>query len=604
MSKIHIVLTFCALSWVAQGQSFNAGSIDRVDPPHWWSHHPISNLDLLFQGSGLFDAQLSKEQGVITDQKSYANGRYLHVQVNIQHGLSDSVLHFTINGQHYPYMLKARSDHRPEGLSPTDLVYLITPDRFANGKPGNDSDEGMREKGVNRAEPYARHGGDLLGIQHAIPYFKDLGVSAIWLNPVLENDMAEQSYHGYAITDHYAVDTRYGGNESLKSLANQLHQAGIKHVADLVLNHWGSEHYLQSELPDSGMVHWNEDGEVPYSSFRFATLTDPHGAHADVRKFQNGWFAGAMPDLDQQHPLTAAYLRMHVLWYVEEFDVDAIRYDTYAFADELFTRKLNHELRRAYPRIFLFGETWAYNETSQAYFAPNRIRDVRPSGLDATTDFTLWRALHEALSPSEAEEYSWDKGAGALYYRLVADLIYARPNSQITFIDNHDDGRFLGQVAGNYEKLKSALTLLYTLRGIPVLYYGTEVGLQGHEDHGAIREDWPGFDGESVAQVGLSPENAALLEFCQELGKMRLAHPWFWKSSLVQYAPENGWYHFTRSYKKSAIGQDLETEYTLHVVYNGTHKARIWSGTADREYEVPAFGTVYFVVAEEADVKN
>ena len=394
----------------------------------------------------------------------------------------------------------------------------------------------MRERGVDRSEPYARHGGDLQGVQMGLDYIESLGATALWLNPVLENDMARDSYHGYAITDHYRVDPRYGGDDALRELATELHQREMKHVMDIVYNHWGVEHYLHRHLPDSGMVHFNPDGSIPYSNFRFSALADPHALAQDKQAFEHGWFAGAMPDLDQRHPLTASYLRYSTLWYIEMFEVDALRCDTYAFSDRMFLRKMNQLLKRLYPNIFIFGETWSYSEASQAYFAPNKMYEGHFSHNDAVTDFTLWRAIHKMYSAVEHEQFGWNTGAGELYYRLVSDYLYEHPEDLIIFLDNHDDGRFLGQFGQDTTKLKSALTLLYAMRGIPVLYYGTELGLSGHEDHGAIREDMPGFEGEfpDFDKIG-----GDLLDLCQELGASRKLRG---RTSIRQAVPKDGWY--------------------------------------------------------------
>ena len=283
-------------------------------------------------------------------------------------------------------------------------------------------------------------------------------------------------------------------------------------------------------------MHWNADGSIPYSNFRFASMTDPHREARDSAAFQDGWFASAMPDLNQDHPLTRAYLTYATLWYVEAFDVDALRCDTYAFSSPDFLRELNSTLKRAYPDLFVFGETWAYSEASQAYFAPNHLDHVRGTGLDAVTDFTYWRALHELYSAEGGEQFGWNTGAGALYYRLANDLLYSRPGELVIFLDNHDEGRFLGQFHGDLRKLRSALTLLYFSRGIPVLLYGTELGLQGHENHGAIREDMPFFDEEfpDYSKIG-----SDLLSLCQELGRLRQAQGPI--QSLQQRVPREGW---------------------------------------------------------------
>jgi len=510
--------------------------IHRMDPPNWWVQHPTDTVEVFFYGEGFTNAPV---EVVSSNAELYEWGVFgddlIWVQFWLRPEQTGSSVEVKIGEKSFSFPLYERTSYRPQGLNDQDLVYLITPDRFHNGSTKNDDVNGMRERGTNRKEPYARHGGDIKGIEQGLSYIRSLGATAIWINPLLENDMKRDSYHGYAITDHYQIDPRYGGNKALLALSKRMHENGIKHVADVVYNHWGSEHYLHKLLPDSSMVHWNLDGSIPYSSFRFTSLTDPYASKEDIDRFEKGWFAGAMPDLNQEHPLIISYLKYATLWYVEMFEVDALRCDTYAFAHHEFLSEINFALKRAYPELFIFGETWAYSEASQLYFAPNDNVSSGWTGNDAVTDFTLWRAIHNMYEANESEQFGWATGAGALYYRLAADYLYERPEDLITFIDNHDDGRFLGQL-NSEDKLRSALTLLYFMRGIPVLYYGTELGLMGHENHGAIREDMPGFskDFPDYSIIG-----GQLLNLCQELGAMRKNRG---KVQFTQRVPEDGYY--------------------------------------------------------------
>ena len=511
--------------------------VHRMDPPNWWINHPLDTVEILLQGEGLFKwaAEVEKPVGKVLKTTHYGD-HYSHVRLWIRPNYTKAAIPIKIGPHTFDFPLLKRNDHEPQGLSDSDLIYLITPDRFHNGDTTNDDIPGMRERGTNREAPYARHGGDLQGIQMGLDHIERLGATALWINPVLENDMERDSYHGYAITDHYKIDPRYGGNEAMTQLATALQKRGMKHIMDIVYNHWGIEHYLHRQLPDSAMVHFNPDGTIPYSNFRFSALADPHAMAQDKQAFEHGWFAGAMPDLDQTHPLTASYLNYSTLWYIEMFDVDALRCDTYPFSDPLFLRRMNQRLKRLYPNIFIFGETWSYNEASQAYFAPNKMYEGHFSLNDALTDFTLWRAIHKMYNAEKHEQFGWNTGAGELYYRLVSDYLYEKPEDLIIFLDNHDDGRFLGQFSQDTTKLKSALTLLYAMRGIPVLYYGTELGLSGHQDHGAIREDMPGFEGEFPDFDKLGED---LLDLCQELGASRKLRG---KTEVRQEVPKDGWY--------------------------------------------------------------
>ena len=536
MKKSAFKIVFLTAMLVATF-SLKGQKVDRMDPPNWWVSHPLDTVEILLQGEDLltWDVIVHNDAGKVL-QTSHYGEQCSHVRLWIRPNYTKAAIPLQIGPHTFDFPLLKRNDHNPQGLSDSDLIYLITPDRFHNGDTTNDDIPGMRERGTNRKAPYARHGGDLQGIHMGLDHIERLGATALWINPVLENDMERDSYHGYAITDHYKIDPRYGGNEAMTQLTTAIQKRGMKHIMDIIYNHWGIEHYLHRQLPDSAMVHFNTDGTIPYSNFRFSALADPHAKAQDKQAFEHGWFAGAMPDLDRTHPLTASYLNYSTLWYIEMFDVDALRCDTYAFSDPLFLRRMNQRLKRLYPNIFIFGETWSYNEASQAYFAPNKMYEGHFSLNDAVTDFTLWRAIHNMYNAEKHEQFGWNTGAGELYYRLVSDYLYEKPEDLIIFLDNHDDGRFLGQHGEDTTKLKSALTLLYAMRGIPVLYYGTELGLSGHQDHGAIREEMPGFEGEFPDFDKLGGD---LLDLCQELGASRKLRG---KTEVRQEVPKDGWY--------------------------------------------------------------
>ena len=536
MKKSAFKIVFLTAMLVATF-SLKGQKVDRMDPPNWWVSHPLDTVEILLQGEDLltWDVIVHNDAGKVL-QTSHYGEQCSHVRLWIRPNYTKAAIPLKIGPHTFDFPLLKRNDHNPQGLSDSDLIYLITPDRFHNGDTTNDDIPGMRERGTNRKAPYARHGGDLQGIHMGLDHIERLGATALWINPVLENDMERDSYHGYAITDHYKIDPRYGGNEAMTQLTTAIQKRGMKHIMDIIYNHWGIEHYLHRQLPDSAMVHFNTDGTIPYSNFRFSALADPHAKAQDKQAFEHGWFAGAMPDLDQTHPLTASYLNYSTLWYIEMFDVDALRCDTYAFSDPLFLRRMNQRLKRLYPNIFIFGETWSYNEASQAYFAPNKMYEGHFSLNDAVTDFTLWRAIRDMYNAEKHEQFGWNTGAGELYYRLVSDYLYEKPEDLIIFLDNHDDGRFLGQHGEDTTKLQTALTLLSAMRGIPVLYYGTELGLSGHQDHGAIREEMPGFEGEFPDFDKLGGD---LLDLCQELGASRKLRG---KTEVRQEVPKDGWY--------------------------------------------------------------
>ena len=534
------------------GLGLHAQEIKRADPPYWWQSMPQDTLEILFSGQNLAVETVELTGGTLLETRLQQHSNYLWVQVLIEQGAT--VLDFSIGKLQYNYALKARSGHEPAGLSPADLVYLIVPDRFCNGDSTNDRVPGMLDQTFGREDNYYRQGGDLVGIASKSQYLESLGVSALWMTPVLENNMERDSYHGYAITDHYNVDPRFGGHNDLVALNATLKAHGIKAVADVVYNHWGSNHYLMNNLPEHSMIHWDAQGHWEQSSFRLSSLYDPSATQHEKDAFTHGWFAGAMPDLNQDHWLVESYLIYHSIWLIEAFSYDAFRVDTYPFSEEAFLAKLGAKLHQYYPSFYLFGETWT-TSTAGASFFTSSAYSAAPDGI---TDFSLWDCLHKAYTADGPVQKDWNNGGAALLYnRLAEDFLFGSEaqsgQNLVVFIDNHDDGRFLGQMELDTAKLISAATLLYQLRGVPVLLYGTEVGLSGHQDHGAIREMMP-WD--------RTTQQNALLQSFQELGAFRKQH--HTAALSLNSAPGNGLWK----------GEKTAGQHAIDVIYfNATDQA-------------------------------
>jgi hypothetical protein len=344
------------------------GKVDRVrvEPPFWWTgmHHP--RVEVLIYDQGIRDFEPSVQYGGVSIHQvtRLQNPNYLFVELTIGPGAKPGKFDIQLSKgttvKKYPYELKARNqeESRVQGLSPADLIYLIMPDRFANGDPTNDSVEGMNQTGVNRDKMFFRHGGDLKGVIEKLDYLKSLGITAIWLNPVLENDQPYESYHGYAITDHYRIDRRFGSNETYLELVRKAHEKGIRIIMDIIPNHVGDQHWLIRDLPDESWIH--QFPEYTRTNYRAPVLMDPYASEKDLSIMADAWFDHHMPDLNQQHPQVANYLTQSYLWWVEYSGHDAYRIDTYAYPDQTYMAGLGKRLQEEYPRLFFFAETWVH----------------------------------------------------------------------------------------------------------------------------------------------------------------------------------------------------------------------------------------------------
>lgn len=472
------------------------------------------------------------------------------------------------------YELRARRDPatRARGLTAADVVYLLMPDRFANGNPKNDVVAGTQEPRIARDSLRSRHGGDLAGVRQHLDYLQDLGVTALWMCPVIENDQPKESYHGYAFTDHYRIDPRLGTNADYAALMDEGHRRDLKMVQDVVLNHVGNRHYLFRDAPDPTWFHqWPTFTRTTY---RDPVLVDPYAAQADQKRMTDGWFDTHMPDLNQQNPAVARYLTQNSIWWVETAGIDAYRLDTYAYSDLAFEYQWAAALLAEYPGLGLFGETWVQGVVNQAYFARNTL--AKPPGgfqsnLLGVTDFQLQYAINEALT----REPGWTEGVMRLYYTLQADFLYEDPLRNCVFLDNHDISRFYSNVGGNAVKLKTALAWLLTTRGIPQLYYGTEIGMKNStrpdgKDRGdlQVREDFPGgWTGDTrsaFTAAGRTAEENEIFGYTKRLLTFRKAHPELQTGRLTQFVPQDGQYVYFRWDEKSGA--------SVMVVLNGTSK--------------------------------
>lgn len=533
----------------------------NVYPTHWWAGMKNTKLQLLIHGTANITSDKLSFKSSSADVKVVKihkpeNRHYLIVDIEVSRTAKPQKVKFSFGGiirnewKSFDYEFKPRSKEngksRIKGVTSEDFIYLIMPDRFSNGDPSNDKIPGLKDQSLNRNEIFHRHGGDLKGIENHIDYLKDMGVTALWLNPVIQNDMPERTEHGYAFTNHYKIEPRIGGETAYHNLSNALHKRGMKLIQDAVYNHVGIEHFLYRDMPDSTWFHkWPTYTNTTYKD---QTLMDPYTSAIDKKKMSDGWFVPSMPDLNQQNPYVANFLTQHALWSTEEFGLDGWRIDTYAYNDLEFMNRCNKALLDEYPQIHLFGETWVHGVLNQAYFTQNTLHIPYKSNLPAVTDFQTH--LYGIL-PALKEPFGWMEGVNKLYSTLANDFVYKDAMRHVIFLDNHDKTRFYSEVGEDFKKYKMGIAWLLTCRGIPQLYYGTEVLMKGISNpDGWVRLDFPGgWAGDPQNKFEASgrtvQENEAF-NYVKSLANFRKNSSAIKTGKLMQYVPEDGVYVYFR----------------------------------------------------------
>lgn len=439
------------------------------------------------------------------------------------------------------------------GATAKDFMYLIMPDRFSNGDPTNDKIPGMRDQSLNRDTVFNRHGGDLKGVENHLDYLKDLGVTAIWLNPVIENDRPNRTEHGYAFTDHYKIDRRLGGEQAYKELIDAAHQKGLKIIQDAVYNHVDANHITVLDMPMKDWVHqWPT---YTNTSFKDQVAFDPYASEIEKKKFTDGWFEPKMPDLNQNNPYLANFLIQHAIWTVEEFGIDGWRIDTYSYNDPAFMNRCNKALMDEYPNISIFGETWFHGVPNQAYFVKNNLNIPFKSNLPGATDFqTLW-GIQDAMN----HDFGWTDGVTNLYTTLAQDFLYKDPTKNVVFLDNHDMSRFFTVVGEDINKYKSSLCWMLTCRGIPQLYYSSELATTGatSPNDGYVRLDFPGgWPGDKVNKfeaAGRTEKDNQIWNLIHALANFRKTSSALTTGKLMQYIPVDGVYTYFRYDQKQTV---------------------------------------------------
>ncbi len=531
--------------------------IEKVEPPFWWSDMNLSEVQLMFYGKNIAEYSVSApKEMVISNVNKTENPNYVFVTVQTE-GLPPGSydIRFSKKGKKgfsYSYELKERDAGSAlrEGFDASDAIYLIMPDRFANANPSNDSHPELQEK-ADRSKPGGRHGGDIEGIIENLDYLEDLGVTAIWTTPLLEDDDPSYSYHTYAQSDVYKVDPRFGTNEDYRRLATEMEKRDMDLIMDYVTNHWGAEHWMIKDLPTYDWVH--QFPGYKNSNYRMTTQFDPHRSGIDTELNEDGWFTSTMPDLNQSNPLVLNYLTQNAIWWIEYAGLDGFRVDTYSYNDKDGISKWTKAVMDEYPNFNIVGEVWMHDQAQISYWqkdSPVGAIQSFNSHLPSVMDFTLHDAI---MSMFNEDDMGWDRGMVRAYDNFANDFLYEDIYNLLVFAGNHDTNRINEQYDGDVDKYKLAMTLVLTTRGIPQLYYGDEIGMRGDKPakgDGDIRRDFPGgWEGDAqnaFNEAGRTQQQNEYHSFTKKLLNYRKDNEVLHTGKLLQYIPENNVYVYFR----------------------------------------------------------
>lgn len=537
-------------------------------PTNWWVGMKWNKLQVMVHGDKISDhfpmikmgpQGIKLAQGISLLKVNRAeNPNYIFLDLVIDATAKPGRISFPfVKDINFQYELKARragnGTSYAQGVTSKDLMYLIMPDRFSNGDESNDRVPGMRDQSLRRDTVYNRHGGDLKGILNKLDYLQSLGVTTLWLNPVIENDMDERTEHGYAFTNHYKVDPRLGGDKAYYDLVDATHKKGMKIIQDAVYNHVGIRHFTVQDPPMNDWLHqWPTYTNTQYKD---QTLFDPHASTIDKKIMADGWFTTQMPDLNQYNPFVANFLIQHALWTIEEFGIDGWRIDTYAYNDLEFMNRCNKALEDEYPKITMFGETWVHGVPNQSYFAQNNYNTPFKSNLQAATDFqSLW-----GITDAMTKDFGWTEGVNRLYTILAQDFLYKDPMRNVIFLDNHDMARFYSVIGENMAKYKSSINWVLTCRGIPQLYYGAEIGMTGFTspNDGYVRQDFPGgWTTDPVNKFtneGRTEKEREIWDHIAKVANYRKNSSAITNGKMMQFLPEDGVYVYFRYDAKQTV---------------------------------------------------
>ena len=533
----------------------------KIEPSSWWIGMKNSEVEILIHDENIKGGVVKiNYKGVkVTKTDALESPNYLFVTLNIKESTEAGNVPITVvnAGKSRTYILKlnVRDKNRTyaQGLNTSDFVYLLMPDRFANGDPSNDSYNDMSQRGIDRSKMYFRHGGDIQGMINHLDYLQELGVTTVWANPLDENNQPYESYHGYAITDHYQIDKRFGTNELFKTFVDKTHEKGMKVMKDIIFNHVGLAHYTVQDIPSSDWIHqWPE---FTRSNYRYQTHFDPYASEADKKQMVDGWFDYQMPDLNQKNPKLATYLTQNTIWWIEYAGLDAYRVDTWPYNDLTFMDKWSAAIFKEYPNFYICGESWVDGVTNQAYFAKKVSTGFfKKDNSVSAIDFQFQFAISDALNKNE----EWTGGVNRIFHTLSNDYLFNDAYKNLTFLDNHDMTRIFSQLGENKEKLRSATAFLLTCRGIPQTYYGTEILMKGVSNpDGYVRFDfpggWAGDKADKFKASGRTDDENAMFNFTKTLANYRKNSTALTTGKMTQFIPRDGVYTYFRYDEKNTV---------------------------------------------------
>jgi glycosidase len=556
MKKVILLfLTFFSLQVSAQ--------ITKVEPPFWYVGMQNPSLQIMFYSKNIAQNDVSVSDGVvITQVQKTENPNYIFVTIDTKNRpASEVVFSFSKDKkvaftQKYSFKNRKNNSAYRKSFDASDVMYLIMPDRFANGNTNNDSTKDTQEK-ADRSNPGGRHGGDIEGIIKNLDYIKELGATTIWSTPLCEDNDKNYSYHTYGQSDVYKIDSRYGTNEDYVRLSAEAKKRDLKVVMDYVTNHWGAEHWMYKDLPTYDWVH--QFPGYSQSNYRMETQFDSNASKIDAKNCMDGWFVPSMPDLNQSNPLVLNYLAQNAIWWIEYADLDGFRVDTYSYNDKAAIAKWTKSITDEYPNFNIVGEVWMHDQAQISYWQKNspisKIQSYN-SNLPSVMDFTLHDVFGGIFNEDNA---GWFDGMIKFYNNFVNDFLYDNPNNLLIFAENHDTNRFNQNYKNDFKKYQMAMSLLATIRGIPQLYYGSEIGMAGDKGKGDadIRQDFPGgWNGDTnnaFTKAGRTVEQAKYFDFSSKLFTWRKTKTVIHSGKTTQYIPEDNIYVYFRHNESESV---------------------------------------------------
>jgi glycosidase len=550
--------------------------IYKIEPPFWYSDMNLSDVQIMFYGKNIAQNEVSVSNGlVIKGVQKTENPNYVFVTLDTKNVAAQELV-FTFKNKNKSftqnYSLKSRKENSKfrKSFDSSDLIYLIMSDRFANGNPNNDSTKETNEK-ADRTKIDGRHGGDIEGIIKNLDYLKDLGATAVWPTPLCEDNDDRGSYHGYGQSDVYKIDSRFGSNEDYLRLSSELHKRGMKNIMDYVTNHWGYKHWMMNDLPTYDWIH--QFPGYAQTNYRMASQFDTNASKKDFDLCMDGWFVKSMPDLNQSNPLVLKYLTQNAIWWIEYADLDGFRVDTYSYNDKTAIAQWTKSITDEYPYFNIVGEVWMYDQAQMAYWQKDsKIGAIQNynSNLPSVMDFTLQEAIHNGAFNEDKQD--WRNGVVKFYENFNNDFLYPNINNLLVFFENHDTNRINQIYKNDLKKYQMSLALIATVRGIPQVYYGSEIGMAGDKGigDGDIRRDFPGGWNSDLnnafTKEGRNAEQQKFHDFSSKLFNWRKSKSVIHTGKTTHYVPENNVYVYFRY---------NDTESVMVIINNNAEKQTV-----------------------------